>query len=164
MKKVIFIEDRSNYTGMCSGCRLCELMCAFEHHGVGNARLARIKVVSLRYGVKVPVVCQQCSDAPCAAACPTSALTRSRDDGPVTVNQGRCIGCGICVNVCPVGGISMDFKTGVAVKCDLCGGEPQCVKYCPSGVLKLSTEQQLANIKRKRYADSLTELGQECKQ
>lgn len=161
MQKVIFIEDPGNFQNMCSGCRLCELICAFRHHNSGNARLARIKVVGLKNGVKVPVVCQHCEDSPCAAACPAGALRREKDGGPVVVDQGRCIGCGTCVNVCPVGGISIEGAAGVAAKCDLCGGDPQCVKYCPSKVLKYSSEQQLSYVKRKRYACSIAEARPE---
>lgn len=157
-KKVTFVENAADFDQMCSGCRLCELVCSFAHHNLVNPRLARIQVVSLEKGVKVPVVCQQCADAPCAAACPTGALFREKPEGPVLVNEGRCIGCGTCVNVCPVGGISLSPVTGTAIKCDLCQGDPQCVRFCPTNVLKLLTAHQLSHLKKKDYAAKLREV------
>lgn len=48
----------------------------------------------------------------------------------VVVNKDKCIGCGTCVNMCPVNAIS--FKDGKAVidpkKCIQCG---TCVGVCP---------------------------------
>jgi Fe-S-cluster-containing hydrogenase component 2 len=29
----------------------------------------------------------------------------------------------------------LDKSTGLAVNCDLCGGNPACVEYCPQGAL-----------------------------
>jgi Fe-S-cluster-containing hydrogenase component 2 len=34
------------------------------------------------------------------------------------------------------------------ISCDLCGGDPQCVKYCPREVLFYATDEQVAKIKR----------------
>ena len=53
------------------------------------------------------------------------------------VNKEKCIGCGTCVSVCPVGAISFD-KDGKAVidktKCIHCGA---CEASCPVGAIKL---------------------------
>ena len=47
------------------------------------------------------------------------------------VNKNICVGCGMCVNSCPVEAISFD-KDGKAVidtnKCVLCG---TCKRVCP---------------------------------
>lgn len=157
MNKIVFIEDPENYLNMCAGCRFCELICSFQHSNMGNDKLSRIKLVSLEKGIKVPIMCQHCEDAPCAAACPSGALTRESKEQPVKVDEGRCIGCGTCVSVCPFGGININPITGVAFKCDLCGGDPHCVKYCPAQVLKFTSEQQHASLKRKKYARTIVD-------
>jgi Fe-S-cluster-containing dehydrogenase component len=39
-----------------------------------------------------------------------------------------------------------------ALKCDLCGGNPACVQYCPSKVLVLADHQRSAEVRRRRFA------------
>ena len=51
------------------------------------------------------------------------------------VNLEECIGCGICAEACPYGGMVFDDGQGVPCKCDLCGGEPECGIMCPSGAI-----------------------------
>ena len=53
------------------------------------------------------------------------------------VDKSKCISCGTCVSICPVGAISFD-KDGKAVmdktKCIHCGA---CEASCPVGAIKL---------------------------
>jgi Fe-S-cluster-containing hydrogenase component 2 len=70
----------------------------------------------------------------------------------VLVNEDLCIGCAMCVNVCPAGAITLDPVEGVASKCDLCGGDPQCIAYCPAKVLKLTDAGKMASHRMKEFA------------
>jgi anaerobic carbon-monoxide dehydrogenase iron sulfur subunit len=151
-QRVGYFENREDPESICSRCRLCELMCAFHHHQVGNPRRSRIKVVSLGGGVDLPITCLNCEDAPCHKICPTGALEREETDGMILVNENLCIGCAMCVNVCPAGAITLDPVEGVASKCDLCGGDPQCVAYCPAKVLKLTDAGKMASHRMKEFA------------
>ena len=55
----------------CTGCRLCELVCAVKHDRVSNPIRSRIRVIKWESeGIYVPVSCQQCEDAPCVLGCP----------------------------------------------------------------------------------------------
>ena len=45
------------------------------------------------------------------------------------VNKERCVGCGVCVDVCPAGAISMD--NGKAVISGQCVDCSRCVQVCP---------------------------------
>ena len=65
----------------------------------------------------------------------------------VLCDEDRCVGCWMCVMVCPYGVIhsceSYDRSQGkIASKCDLCAGEdvPACVAHCPNEALTLSEE------------------------
>jgi carbon-monoxide dehydrogenase iron sulfur subunit len=150
-ERIWYVEDSENKDQICSRCRMCELICAFHHHGVGNPYRSRIRVVALGKGVDIPVTCLNCEDAPCVTICPTGAMHRPRPDGMVIVNQDVCIGCAMCVNACPVGAVILDPREGTALKCDLCDGEPQCVKYCPAGVLKLTGSAQFSKHRMKGF-------------
>ncbi len=44
---------------------------------------------------------------------------------------------GLCVTACPQypnSAVRVIPATKKAIKCDLCGGDPQCVKFCPKSV------------------------------
>jgi Fe-S-cluster-containing hydrogenase component 2 len=47
----------------------------------------------------------------------------------------------------------------VAVKCDLCGGDPKCVKNCMAGALHYADINYLANMKRKKVDQSLVKTS-----
>jgi carbon-monoxide dehydrogenase iron sulfur subunit len=140
---------------------MCELICAFHHHGVGNPRRARIQVIPLGKGEDIPVTCLNCEDPPCLKICPSGAMHRPEPEGMVMVKQDLCIGCAMCVNACPVGAVILDPIDGLAVKCDLCQGDPQCVFYCPAKVLKLTDAGQLARHRMKGFAQFLKTAGDE---
>lgn len=160
-QRIGYFENRQDPENICSRCRMCELMCAFHHHQVGNPRRGRIKVIALGQGEDIPVTCLNCEDPPCMNICPTGALYRKTADGMVQVNEDICIGCAMCLNVCPVGAITLDPVDGVASKCDLCQGEPQCVTYCPASVLKMTDAGQFARYRMKGFARFLQSAGEE---
>lgn len=132
---------------ICSGCRTCELICALTHERVINPRLSRnIVKKDIQAGDIVNVLyCQQCDDPKCLKACPTGALHVDPETGARVIDQDVCIGCQTCLNACiyAQGGqgesrIKFNPETNTCFKCDLCGGDPLCVKYCPIGASQSS--------------------------
>ncbi|WP_369126716.1 4Fe-4S binding protein [Flagellimonas olearia] len=77
-------------------------------------------------------VCLACSPAPCAAACPTGALSQ-RKGGGVIQKKNLCIRCGECAKACPVDAIFLDHEVNPYV-CIHCG---QCVAFCPHDCLEM---------------------------
>lgn len=133
-------------SGKCTGCGICELICSLAHEGNCNPSLSGIRIRRLEgewYRHQVPrplerVVCHQCPGlAPCMVACPIEgALVRDRDTGAVIVDHESCIACGQCVEACPYDSMRLHKGAGKIIKCDLCGGKPKCVDWCPPEVLK----------------------------
>lgn len=119
----------------CSHCMKCMLVCSAQHEGLFNPRLARLKVEEDYIKGRLPnTYCRQCpSPAPCEEVCPTEAISRNPKTGALVIDEEECSACEACVDACPYnpGVIWIHPFKRVAMKCDLCDGDPQCVKYCP---------------------------------
>lgn len=120
----------------CIGCGKCELACAFAHGSNGAPGETRIHVVRRGPEAGLPLVCLQCDDAACVAVCPADALSRNPHTGAIELAGDRCLRCRACVAACPFGNITWDARQRIPVKCDLCGGEPRCVAFCPTATLE----------------------------
>ena len=114
----------------CTGCRRCEIVCSLRHEGWVWPEASMIRVFMLVPGVEIPQLCAQCHDYPCVQSCPTSALSPDKHTGAVLVDKEKCISCGKCIEGCPGNIPFLHPKDSKAVICDLCGGDPECVKVC----------------------------------
>jgi Fe-S-cluster-containing hydrogenase component 2 len=120
---------------LCTGCEACELACSFIKDREFNWAASRIRILKFEEaGVDAPVFCQQCEAPRCVEACPRHALVVKEETGILVVDEKACDGCGICAVACPFGAISLHPQSGkrhkTILKCDLCGGDPECVKWC----------------------------------
>lgn len=118
---------------LCSGCRRCEIACAVKHEGKIWPEASRIRVFMLVPTIEIPHFCTQCDDAPCLPSCPVSALSWNNETGAIRVDSEACTGCGSCIEACPGRVPFLHPTTSKAVICDLCGGDPECVKACKEG-------------------------------
>lgn len=122
---------------VCQGCRTCEAVCSMVHTEAVSPQVRGIQIKELNeLGNFKLTVCQQCSDMLCAEACSVGCITRNSYSGAVEIVDG-CMGCGACVDACPIHAIVMANLCGKikAFKCDLCGGLPECVPACPRQAL-----------------------------
>ena len=127
----------------CTGCRTCEMACSFMHYGEYNPTKSAVQVsIFTESAFFVPVVCFQCKKPFCEDVCPTGALTKNEINGAfvVLVDTDKCVGCKMCTLACPFGCINISNE-GVAKKCDLCGGQPECVVFCPTNALEFKEEK-----------------------
>ena len=164
MRKIIVVdEDR------CLACKQCMIECAMAHSEARTLVEAlsgdpppqpRVHVEPVgQYGM--PLQCRHCDDAPCVAICPTGAIHRVSDEGPVLLDQERCIGCKFCVVVCPFGAIELSRDGTALIKCDMCierieaGAPPACVAACPTGALQFREVDEWLAERRRRVAQQV---------
>ena len=135
----------------CTGCKKCEVACAFFHTGKVSNRLARIKVLNLyESGIDGPVVCVQCEERYCLS-CPENALSLG-SSGQVVVSPTVCNQCGVCEKACPIGAI--EIHADIVYVCDLCGGTPKCVESCTEGAIAFAERERgpsLDAIRKQKY-------------
>lgn len=127
----------------CAGCRVCQLICSLFHFKVNNPKKSRIGVQTLfpEPGVNKPIVCRQCKNPACMEVCPTGAITV--EDGIVKLDEEKCDGCLACVDACPFGALFTHPDIPYPLKCDLCGGNPQCIIMCPKEAIKLVPREKI---------------------
>jgi anaerobic carbon-monoxide dehydrogenase iron sulfur subunit len=152
MEKILTVDYQK-----CTGCRLCELVCSVSHDGISNPSRSRITVIKWEdIGVYVPMICQQCENAPCESICPVGAIKRDEDDGFLGVDYNICIGCRSCVSACPFGAMAYNKTDKRVFKCDLCGGKPQCVMFCEEKAIDYVPAETSSNQKKKEAAIRFT--------
>lgn len=127
----------------CTGCRACEVACKVENDiplGVSWNKVLEVGPTGTFPDIELywlPMMCQQCEDAPCIDVCPTGASYRN-EDNVVLIDKGKCIGCQYCLMACPYDARMLNPKEGVMEKCTLCnhltsvGKLPSCVHHCCS--------------------------------
>ncbi len=135
MEKIIIQPE------LCDGCLDCQEACA-QIHGTSGILVREVE------GSYYPIICQQCEDAPCEVICPTEAI------GKEGIDKDRCIGCGLCMMVCPFGAVVIHERK--AHKCNQCPDldTPACIKACSQRAIakvdtdKLQAKRQLEHIKK----------------
>jgi len=150
---------------VCSGCRSCQAACTTYNEGWCQPDLARVQIIKEYFeGNYTPQPCSQCEYPTCLYACPVGAMqldTGSEGDVEATsimlndlvsgktsktsgsnariVNNRECKGCQQCIEGCAkafdLSRIRFDSESMLVMKCHLCGGQPQCVRFCPVGAL-----------------------------
>jgi class I fructose-bisphosphate aldolase len=136
----------------CTGCNLCVVACVANHDGDGyGTNLARLRIdPGAKPGQHKVMFCTLCKK--CIDVCPTNALRWNPESGAVELLRDRCDNCGKCVDICPTQ-VIVHSDEGIQiigsgtpdapdkslpwypVVCDLCGGEPECARICPTDAI-----------------------------
>lgn len=179
-------------TTRCIGCKRCMSACK-RWNGLKVDRYELITdretdltannytVVNLRVDVRnrarrtyVKWQCQHCEHPACAGVCPVTAITKLAE-GPVVINEKKCIGCRYCYQACPFKVPRFDFEKRITRKCHLCYNripllnymKPACVAACPVGALSFGYKHEIVKEANRRvqkgkhpgYILGLTEAG-----
>ena len=111
------------------------------------------------FAYHVSISCNHCNNPVCTRVCPTGAMHKD-DNGIVSVDAHRCIGCGYCALSCPYRAPKVDREAGHSAKCDGCtdrvaaGLEPVCVEACPMRAIEFGEMGDL----RAAHPDAVSEL------
>ena len=111
----------------CSGCRLCETMCSLFHMGAVNTEKSAIRIEKddLDTSMNTPFVCRQCKNMACLEG----------EKVAPEAERKKFIWARSRSSKCPFQ--ALNPYRGKSYHCDLCGGNPQCVKVCTTGALSL---------------------------
>ncbi|MHB8666342.1 MAG: NADH-dependent phenylglyoxylate dehydrogenase subunit beta [Burkholderiales bacterium] len=119
----------------CDGCLDCMSVCARTKAQTEDHLHSRIQIVPCGDGFEL-AICRQCGDPECVLNCPAAALSKNADSGVIDWDGSKCVNCLLCTVGCAYGGIAYDTLASHVIKCDMCGGDPACVKVCTPGALK----------------------------
>lgn len=150
----------------CLGCKSCELACAVAH-STSKTLFEAIKelkppqkriFVESSEGLNFPLQCRQCLDAPCVHACISGAMQFDLTTGLIQVDEQKCVGCMMCVMVCPFGVIAEVPTNHRVAKCDRCQDlayNPVCVAACPTKALEFVEVREFAHSGRQTFLDEM---------
>jgi anaerobic dimethyl sulfoxide reductase subunit B (iron-sulfur subunit) len=153
--------------GSCIGCKTCEISCKDIKNLPMGVRLRKVREYAGGTWVEkdgflmpngvftyfVSASCMHCAEPFCMGACSYDAISKMEEDGIVTIDKNKCIGCRDCESACPYGAPSFDSEKKLMEKCDMClelltqGENPACVDGCLQRCLKIGELSEL----RKKY-------------
>lgn len=155
MQKMIAI-----YPEKCTACRSCELACSRAKAAYLNPLESHVRVhIFFDEAIYFPLMCRQCEDAPCMGVCPSGAIARDAEPGLVRVSADKCIGCKMCMVACPFGLMNFSPSERHAAKCDLCEGDPECVKFCIPGAIEYRAMDTATVARMRDFASKLKGLA-----
>ncbi len=132
MKQILLVDPEK-----CDGCGDCIEACA----KINGESVLFLHEMTEGYQA---VVCQQCIDPACVRGCFRDAIYRERDI--VRINNDLCVGCKLCMLMCPIGAIT--YTEERMLKCERCidvnGGKPACIEACEPQCLEAVDVKEFA--------------------
>lgn len=183
----ILSEDRMGVlvdTTVCIGCRKCEWACKVAHdlptqpideyentdvfsefrRPVPEALTVvnRFQNEEKEKPLFVKSQCRHCDHPACVSACIVGAFTKA-EDGTVSWDGDKCIGCRYCMVACPFQVPTFEYEKAFHPeirKCDFCvertteGNLPACVEICPVEAMTYGKRYDVVQLGHKRIEDN----------
>lgn len=148
----------------CANCKVCQVACQDKNDLPAHLRWRRVvqyaggswnpsptaKGVMTQniFSYSISLSCMHCQDPMCVEACPTTAMHKD-DNGIVSIDSDKCIGCRYCEWACPYDAPHFDVERGIMTKCNMCkdlldeGKNPACVDACVMRALEVGELEEL---------------------
>ena len=155
-------------TSRCLKCWACEVACK-QWNDIKAGTVSRRKVHEIDSGTFpdthrtfVSMSCMHCEKPACEKVCPAGAISKREQDGIVTVDKDKCIGCHYCFFACPFG--VPEYTEAGMDKCDAClgngvkideGEKPHCVATCPTKALHFGPMDELREMQAQKTAKNV---------
>jgi formate dehydrogenase iron-sulfur subunit len=107
----------------------------------------------------VKLQCMHCHEPACASACIVGALSK-QENGAVTYDADKCIGCRYCMVACPFEIPAYEYHDPITprvMKCTFCferirkdGGLPGCAEICPVEAITFGKRSTLLKVAKQR--------------
>ncbi|NQT61773.1 MAG: 4Fe-4S dicluster domain-containing protein [Candidatus Marinimicrobia bacterium] len=160
---------------LCEGCQECEFACAVanslpEPSDYPDSEVKRklkpdqysvINAVETSIGeVYTKQQCMHCAQPACASACLTKAMEK-HEEGPITWDGDKCMGCRFCMLSCPFNMPKFEYDSNNPKigKCQMCfsrlteGEIPACVENCPAEALIFGKRSEILREAHRRILD-----------
>ena len=152
---------------VCIDCKQCEQACAQQNKNPYDDNIAKEQrtsdhkftyVADTLGGDKfMRKLCMNCLDPTCVSVCPVGALVK-HNEGPVSYDADKCMGCRYCMVACPFGIPKYEWSKAIPAvrKCIFCAdrvkaGKPTaCAEACPTGATMFGDRDALLAEARSR--------------
>ena len=159
-KQMAFYFDAS----ACANCKACQIACQDKNDLPADLRWRRViqyaggswapsptapgVMTQTVFSYSVSLSCMHCENPLCVQVCPTTAMQKD-ENGIVSIDGDKCIGCRYCEWACPYGAPQFNEVAGTMSKCNMCqdllaqGQNPACVDACVMRALKVGELEEL---------------------
>ncbi|MEN6409633.1 MAG: DMSO/selenate family reductase complex B subunit, partial [Anaerolineaceae bacterium] len=147
---------------ICVGCKTCQIACkdkndlpvgitwrrVVEYGGGDWGKRDGVMAPKGIFGYFISIACNHCANPACVKACPTGAMHKG-ENGIVSVDMEKCVGCRYCEWACPYGAPQFNDEKGVMTKCNFCEDllaqdqQPACVSACAMRALEFGEIDEL---------------------
>lgn len=139
----------------CINCKACMIACKDIHDMPVGYKLRKVYTAEAGswkiegstcmpqniFSYSLSIACNHCDLPACFEACTQGAIAKDPDTGIVSIDEEKCIGCGMCSEACPYRAPVVLPDDRKSHKCDLCsmriaeGLDPACVAACATRCL-----------------------------